>query len=64
MIAEARIEGRTVHFASLVELCRLKNSEMEPQFQKYKGRIVPRGHIVKDAAHFVDVAPGSVDLMI
>ena len=29
VIAEARIEGRTVHFASLVDLCHLKNSELE-----------------------------------
>ena len=25
-----------VHFASLMDLCHLKNSEFEPQFQKYK----------------------------
>ena len=37
-----------VHFASLMDLCHLKNSELEPQFQKYKGRIVLRGDIVKD----------------
>ena len=36
VIAEARNEGRTVHFASLMNLCHLKNSELEPQFQKYK----------------------------
>ena len=28
--------------------CHLKNSELEPKFQKYKGRVVPRGDIVKD----------------
>ena len=33
VIAEARKEGRTVHFASLMDLCHLKNSELEPQFQ-------------------------------
>ena len=43
VIAEARNEGRTVHFASLMDLCHLKNSELEPQLQKYKGRVVPRG---------------------
>ena len=43
VIAEARDEGRTVHFASLMDLCHLKNSELEPQFQKYKGRVVLRG---------------------
>ena len=36
------------HFASLMDLCHLKNSELEPQFQKYKGRVVLRGDIVKD----------------
>ena len=45
--AEARSEGKTVHFASLVDLCHLKNPELEPQFQEYKGRVVLRGDIVK-----------------
>ena len=35
-------------FASVVDLCHLKNSELEPQFQKYKGRVVLRGDFVKD----------------
>ena len=34
VIAEARKEGKTVHFASLMDLCHLKNSELEPRFQK------------------------------
>ena len=34
VIAEARNEGRTLHFSSLMDLCHLKNSELEPQFQK------------------------------
>ena len=38
VIAEARNEGKTEHFASLVDLCHLKNSELEPQFQTCKGR--------------------------
>ena len=37
-IAEARNEGRKVQFESLMDLCHLKNSELEPQYQKYKGR--------------------------
>ena len=37
-----------VHFASLMDFCHLKNSELEPQFQKYKGRVVLRGDFVKD----------------
>ena len=48
MIEEARNKGRNVHFASLVDLCHLKNPELEPPYQKYKGRIVLRGDIVKD----------------
>ena len=31
-----------------MDLCHLQNSELEPQFQKYKGRVVLRGDIVKD----------------
>ena len=31
-----------------MDLCHLKNSELEPQYQKYKGRVVLRGDIVKD----------------
>ena len=45
---EARNRGRTVHSASLMDFCHLKNSELEPQRQKYKGRVVLRGDIVKD----------------
>ena len=45
VIADARNEGRTVHMVSLMDLCHLKNSELEPQFQKYKGRVVLRGDI-------------------
>ena len=31
-----------------MDLCHLENSELEPQYQKYKGRVVLRGDIVKD----------------
>ena len=48
VIDEARNKGRKVHFASLMGLCHLKNSELEPQFQKYKGRVDLRGDIVED----------------
>ena len=30
-----------------MDLCHLKNSELEPKIQKYKGRVVLRGDIVK-----------------
>ena len=47
-IEEARNKGRKVHFASLMDLCHLKNSELELQYQKYRGRVVLRGDMVKD----------------
>ena len=48
VIAEARREGKTVHSASLMDICHLMNSELEPQFLEYKGRVVLRGDIVKN----------------
>ena len=33
--------------ASLMDICHLKNSELEPKCQKYKGRVVLRGDTVK-----------------
>ena len=48
MIDEARTSGATVHFASLMDICHLKNAELEAKHQKYRGRVVLRGDIVKD----------------
>ena len=48
VIDEARTSGATVHFASLMDTCHLKNAELEAKHQKYKGRVVFRGDIVKD----------------
>ena len=48
VIDEARRMGEKVHFASLMEICHLKNAELEAKHQKYKGRVVLRGDIVKD----------------
>ena len=48
VIDEARTSDATVHFASLMEICRLKNAELEAKHQKYKGRVALRGDIVKD----------------
>ena len=48
VIEEARNKGRKVHFASLMDLCHLKNSELEPQYQKCKGRVALQGDTVKD----------------
>ena len=47
VIDEARTAGATVHFASLMDICHLKN-ELEAKHQKYKGPVVLRGDIVKD----------------
>ena len=48
VIDDARTKGAKVHFASLMDTCHLKNSELEAKYQKYKGRVVLRGDIVKD----------------
>ena len=47
VMLEAQRQKNKVHFASSVDLCHLKNAELEPTFQKYKGRVVLRGDIVK-----------------
>ena len=48
VIDEARTKGAKVHFDSLIGICHSKNAELEPQYQKYEGRVVLRGDIVKD----------------
>ena len=45
VIDEARTKGAKVHFASLMDICHLKNAELETKHQKYKGRVVLRGDI-------------------
>ena len=47
MIDEARNKGRKVHVASLVDLCHFQNSELEFQYQWYKGKVVFRGDNVQ-----------------
>ena len=47
-IDEASTKGVKVHFAPLMDICHLKNAELETKHQKYKGRVVLRGDIVKD----------------
>ena len=42
VIDEARKEGRKGHFASLMDICHLKNAELETKHEKYKGRVVLR----------------------
>ena len=48
VIDEARTKGIKVHVASLMDICHLKNAELETKHQKYKGQVVLRGDIVKD----------------
>ena len=48
VIDEARTTGAKVHSASLMDICHLKNAELEAKHQKYKGRVVLRADIVKD----------------
>ena len=55
IIDEGRKEGKTVHFASIMDICHLKNSELEPQFQNYNGRVVIRGDMVIDDSDFYAV---------
>ena len=54
VILEAQKEKRKVFkkrqstFATLMDICHLKNAELEQNHEKYKGRVVPRGDFVKD----------------
>ena len=61
VIQEAQKEQITVHYATLMDICHLKNAELEPKFQKYQGRVVLRGDIVKDdfGSHAVFTEHGS-----
>ena len=47
VIDETRTSGAKVHFASLMDICHLKNAELEAKHPQYKGRVVLRGDIVK-----------------
>ena len=47
VIDEAMTSGAKVHFASLMDICCLKNAELEAKHQKYKGRVVLRGVLWK-----------------
>ena len=48
VIDEAWTKGIKVHFASLMDICHLKNTELETKHQKYKGGVVLRRDFVKD----------------
>ena len=40
VILEVQRDEDKVHFATLMDMCHLKNAELEPRLQKYKGRVV------------------------
>ena len=47
VIDEARTKGAKVHFVSLMmDICHLKNADLETKHQKYKGGVVLRGDSV------------------
>ena len=46
--ADSKRTGRPAHRATLLQLCSVKNAELAPEFQSYKGRVCLRGDIVKD----------------
>ena len=48
VVEEARKEGMTIHCATLMDLCLIKNSEVDKIFPKYNGRLVLHGDEVKD----------------
>ena len=48
VMLETQRDKKKVHFPSLMDICHLKNAELEPKHQKYEGRVVLRGDIVKD----------------
>ena len=48
VIQEARVNGKQVHFATLMDFCHLKRPELAEHLQKYQGRVVPTGDDVKD----------------
>ena len=60
VIDEPRTKGAKVHFASLMDMCHLKNSELEAKHQKHQGRVVLRGDTVEDdsGAYAVFTAQG------
>ena len=44
VVLEAQRENIRVHFAALMDICHLKHAELEPMYQKHKGRVVLRGN--------------------
>ena len=61
VILEAQRDKKKVHFATLMDISHLKKAELESNYQKYSGRVVLRGDIVKDdfGAYAVFIEQGS-----
>ena len=59
---KAQKEGRTVHFATLMDLCHLQNSQLQQKFRKCQGRAVLRGDVVKQdsCSYAVSTEQGSL----
>ena len=55
VIDAARRTGEEIHMGSLMELCHEKNAQLKLSEPEYKGRIVFRGDIVKDASNHLAV---------
>ena len=48
LILYAQRDKKKVHLATFTDISHLKNAEVEPKLQKFQGRVVLRGDIVKD----------------
>ena len=48
VMPKAQKDKKKVHFATLMDICHLKNTELEPKIQKYKGRAILLGDTAKD----------------
>ena len=47
VIRRAKLDGKKVQFAPLMDLCHLNNSELEGKFRKFAGRVVLRSDTQK-----------------
>ena len=64
VIYEGRTKDAEVHFASLMDICHLKYAELEAKHQKYRGRVVLRGDIVRDDSGLIAAfSPDCLDVL-
>ena len=45
---QAKKDGKTVHFADLMDLCHLKNAEVAKHLQIFREQVLHQGDNVKD----------------